>query len=102
MIESVNAPVKITGKRFYIDQARKSPDYAGDRDDKDLLRNILWKNFGIAAIEPPNALECLDGTHIWADLRTTNYKPVTYFEMHGPYHPQINDSSDYTYRFPRL
>ena len=76
----------------------KSPDYAGDRDDKDLLRSILWVEFGIAAVEPLDALLCLDGSHIWPDLETTNYFPTTYFELHGPYHNDVKFTSDYTYK----
>jgi len=82
----------------WIHAARKSHNYFGDALDKDIVRRVLWKHFGIAAVEPSDALLCLDGTHIFPDLETTNYTPKTYFELQGPYHEQIEDSMDYTWR----
>jgi len=85
-------------KAWYIAKARKSHTYEGDMWDKDICRKVLRDEFGIHAVEPLQALECLDGSHMYPDLRTTNYNPTTYIELHGPYHEQINDTSDYTYR----
>lgn len=89
--------MKITNKRSWLAKARESENYAGDRDDKQHLINILRESFGIHSITSEPLL-CLDGKHIIPDVETTDYNPKTYFELHGEYHEQIEDSSDYTWR----
>jgi len=66
--------------------------------DKEACRQVLREHFGISAVEPSIPIECLDGSKMYPDLKTTNYYPTTYIELHGPYHEQIEDSTDYTWR----
>jgi hypothetical protein len=89
--------MKITNKRSFIHGARKGFNYTGDTDDKQHLIDILRENFGIHSITS-DRMKCVDGSSIIPDVETTDYDPKTYFELHGEYHEQINDTSDYTFR----
>ena len=96
---SANVLVKITGNRAWIDKARKSDNYKGDADDKQLLIDILWKHFHIAAITG-DSIETISGRKRIPDVRSTNYNPTIYFEMDGEYHGFGDEltTSDATYR----
>lgn len=50
--------------------------------------------FGTACIRPEPLLDTI-GHPFYPDVRTTNHNPVTYFEMNGPYHNDVEDSRLY-------
>ena len=85
MMGCVSVLMNITGKRSYIHRARRSDDYSSDEDDKQFLINLLWSEFHIACIRGEPFLG-YDGKRVYPDVKTTNYDPVTYFELDGEYH----------------
>lgn len=91
----MSVSVNITGKRRFIHSARRSDNYTGDTDDKQRLIDILRDHFGIHSItaEPIllSAKRC-----IIPDVVTTDYDPLTYFELHGRYHGLPDVPSQYT------
>jgi len=85
MMECVSATVSITGKRSYIHASRKSDNYKGDENDKQFLIDLLWSEFGIAAIRP-EPIMTYSGKPRFADVKSTNTNPVLFFELDGEYH----------------
>ncbi len=98
-VSAINDEMKISGKRSYIHQARKSDNYSSDEDDKQMLIDLLWSEFHIAAIRP-DFFVANDGKRIYPDVRTTNYPDGTiYFELDGEYHGAGDiTTSDKTWR----
>ncbi len=91
--------MNISRKRSYIHQARRSDNYSSDEDDKQMLIDLLWSEFHIAAIRP-DFFVAHDGRKIFPDVRTTNYLGDTiYFELDGEYHGAGDiTTSDKTWR----
>jgi len=100
MTENASVSVNLTGKRNFMHLARKSDNYKGDEDHKQLLIDMLWSHYGIAAIRA-EPFKTLLGKHRIPDVRSTNYPGETlYFELDGEYHGFGDEltTSDYTYR----
>jgi len=100
MTVSANVNVNLTGKRNFMHLSRKSDNYKGDEDHKQILIDLLWNHYGIAAIRA-EPFKTLAGKHRTPDVRTTNYPgEVLYFELDGEYHGfgDALTTSDYTYR----
>jgi len=85
MMFGVSATVNITGKRSYIHASRKSDNYKSDEMDKQFLIDLLYQEFGIAAIRP-EPIMTLSGKPRYADVKSTNTNPVLFFELDGEYH----------------
>ena len=90
--------MSIDKKRSFIHRARKSENYSGDEEDKQKVITIIREEFGYHFVRPLRALQCLDGSYILPDLVSTDYRIKTYIELHGFYHNDIEDSTDYTYQ----
>ncbi len=99
MIEFASVVVNLTNKRSYVWRARKSENYKYDDDDKQRVIDILWQEFGIAAVRG-DPIETASGRRRIPDLRTTNHCPAFYVELDGDYHGFGDDltTSDATFR----
>jgi len=91
--------MKISGKRSYIHRARRSDNYISDEEDKQMLIDLLWSEFHIAAIRP-QFFVAHDGRRIFPDVVTTNHPDGEfYFELDGEYHGAGDiTTSDKTWR----
>jgi len=98
-MSAINDEMNISGKRSYIHKARKSDNYSSDEEDKQMLIDLLWSEFHIAAIRP-EFFVAHDGVRILPDVRTTNHPDGTfYFELDGEYHGAGDiTTSDKTWR----
>jgi len=98
-VSFMNEEMGISGKRSYIHKARRSDNYISDEEDKQMLIDLLWSEFHIAAIRP-DFFVANDEVRIFPDVQTTNYPGGTfYFELDGEYHGAGDiTTSDKTWR----
>ena len=81
-----------TGKKEWIHRARRSDNYGGDDDDKQILIDILRDNFGIHSVRG-DVVHTIRNTVRYPDVTTTDYLPTLYLELDGEYHGFGDDIS---------